>query len=218
MKTTKLLTMAFAALVVCSCQTPMNINYFQDLQDGQSEAIQTVHEITVQPEDQLSIVVNSKDPLLADLFNLPIVTHRVGYSQQSSLNTSQAVSAYTVDHQGQIDFPVLGKVTVAGKNREQIAALIKSELIKRNLVNDPVVTVEFGNLYVSVLGEVARPGRLTAAPCSPPRPTTCSRKTSSTWSPTTPAPASPPSTATTCAAPRSGSPWPPSPPPSPSSS
>ena len=165
MKTTKLLTMAFAALVVCSCQTPMNINYFQDLQDGQSEAIQTVHEITVQPEDQLSIVVNSKDPLLADLFNLPIVTHRVGYSQQSSLNTSQAVSAYTVDHQGQIDFPVLGKVTVAGKNREQIAALIKSELIKRNLVNDPVVTVEFGNLYVSVLGEVARPGRfpITAA-------------------------------------------------------
>ena len=159
MKTTKLLTMAFAALVVCSCQTPMNINYFQDLQDGQSEAIQTVHEITVQPEDQLSIVVNSKDPLLADLFNLPIVTHRVGYSQQSSLNTSQSVCAYTVDHQGQIDFPVLGKVTVAGKNREQIAALIKSELIKRNLVNDPVVTVEFGNLYVSVLGEVARPGR-----------------------------------------------------------
>ena len=61
MKTTKLLTMAFAALVVCSCQTPMNINYFQDLQDGQSEAIQTVHEITVQPEDQLSIVVNSKE-------------------------------------------------------------------------------------------------------------------------------------------------------------
>ena len=54
---------------------------------------------------------------------------------------------------------MLGKVTVAGKNREQIAALIKSELIKRNLVNDPVVTVEFGNLYVSVLGEVARPGR-----------------------------------------------------------
>ena len=51
------------------------------------------------------------------------------------------------------------KVTVAGKNREQIAALIKRELIKRNLVNDPVVTVEFGNLYVSVLGEVARPGR-----------------------------------------------------------
>ena len=197
MKTTKLLTMAFAALVVCSCQTPMNINYFQDLQDGQSEAIQTVHEITVQPEDQLSIVVNSKDPLLADLFNLPIVTHRVGYSQQSSLNTSQAVSAYTVDHQGQIDFPVLGKVTVAGKNREQIAALIKSELIKRNLVNDPVVTVEFGNLYVSVLGEVARPGRFPITrPAASPSPAT--KSPSSTPSPR---PATSPSTASvrTCA-------------------
>ena len=164
MKTTKLLTMAFAALVVCSCQTPMNINYFQDLQDGQSEAIQTLHEITVQPEDQLSIVVNSKDPLLADLFNLPIVTHRVGYSQQSSLNTSQAVSAYTVDHQGQIDFPVLGKVTVAGKNREQIAALIKSELIKRNLVNDPVARpgrFPITRDKVTILDAISQAGDLT---------------------------------------------------------
>ena len=137
----------------------MNINYFQDLQDGQSESIQYVREITVQPEDQLSIVVNSKDPLLADLFNLPIVTHRVGYTQQSSLNNSQYVSAYTVDHQGQIDFPVLGKINVGGKTREQIAGQIKNELIKRNLVNDPVVIVEYGNLFVSVLGEVAHPGR-----------------------------------------------------------
>ena len=159
MKTRTIISLAFAGMMMCGCQTPMNINYFQDLQDGQSESIQYVREITVQPEDQLSIVVNSKDPLLADLFNLPIVTHRVGYTQQSSLNNSQYVSAYTVDHQGQIDFPVLGKINVGGKTREQIAGQIKNELIKRNLVNDPVVIVEYGNLFVSVLGEVAHPGR-----------------------------------------------------------
>lgn len=159
MKTTKILAMAFGAIMMCACSTPSNISYFQDLQDGQSEAIQNAHQIVVQPEDQISIVVNSKDPLLADLFNLPVISHRVGYSQQSSLNTSQSISAYSVDQQGQIDFPVLGKINVAGKTREMIAAQIKSELVKRNLVNDPVVTVEFGNLYFSVLGEVTRPGR-----------------------------------------------------------
>lgn len=97
--------------------------------------------------------------MLADMFNLPIVAHRVGYSQESSLNQSQQVSCYTVDENGEIDFPVLGKIKVAGKNREEIAAYIKKELIDRKLINDPVVTVEFSNLYISVLGEVNNPGR-----------------------------------------------------------
>ena len=43
--------------------------------------------------------------------------------------------------------------------REEIALCIKEELISKNLVKDPVVTVEFMNLTVSVLGEVANPGR-----------------------------------------------------------
>ena len=58
-----------------------------------------------------------------------------------------------------IDFPVLGQLAVAGKTREEIASYIKTELIGRNLVKDPVVTVEYMNLCISVLGEVARPGR-----------------------------------------------------------
>ena len=54
---------------------------------------------------------------------------------------------------------MLGSVYVAGMTREEIAAHIKSELISQNLIKDPVVTVEFMNLTVSVLGEVANPGR-----------------------------------------------------------
>ena len=60
---------------------------------------------------------------------------------------------------GNIDFPVLGHIHVAGMTREEIALCIKEELISKNLVKDPVVTVEFMNLTVSVLGEVANPGR-----------------------------------------------------------
>ena len=43
--------------------------------------------------------------------------------------------------------------------RAEIASYIKEELVSKNLVKDPVVTVEFMNLTVSVLGEVATPGR-----------------------------------------------------------
>lgn len=155
----KILPLITAVLFFISCSAPRNINYFQDAESGKENEILKTLKITVKPEDKISIVVNSQTPMLADMFNLPIVAHRVGYSQESSLNQSQQVSCYTVDENGEIDFPVLGKIKVAGKNREEIAAYIKKELIDRKLINDPVVTVEFSNLYISVLGEVNNPGR-----------------------------------------------------------
>lgn len=154
-----ILLAALFLLTVCSCTSPRHIAYFQDVPYGKAEEILKTTDIAVKPGDKISIVVSSKDPLLADLFNLPIVSHRVGYAQSSSLSQSQQISCYTIGREGEIDFPVLGKLHVAGKNRQEIAAFIKNELISRNLVNDPVVTVEFANLYISVLGEVNKPGR-----------------------------------------------------------
>ncbi len=56
-------------------------------------------------------------------------------------------------------FPVLGKLHIGGMRREQVATYITEELVSRDLVKDPVVTVEFGNTGISVIGEVASPGR-----------------------------------------------------------
>lgn len=145
-----------------ACSTPARITYFQDLRPGESEQqVVAATEIKVRPGDKLSIIVNSRDPLLSDLFNLPISSRQVGQAARgmSTSSTSQGVSGYTVDEQGMIDFPVLGKIKVAGMNREEIAAFIKGELLAKNLIKDPVVTVEYMNLCISVLGEVASPGR-----------------------------------------------------------
>lgn len=133
---------------------------FQDVHPGE-QITQGITPVTVkvQPEDKISIIVNSKDPLLADLFNLPIVSRQLGTKNSGAGSSSQGISGYTVRQDGTIDFPVLGSVYVAGMTREEIAAHIKSELISQNLIKDPVVTVEFMNLTVSVLGEVANPGR-----------------------------------------------------------
>ncbi len=145
-----------AVALFSGCAAPQ-IAYFQDVYAGSAETIATGTDIRVQPDDKISIVVNSRDPLLANLFNLPVASRRVGAT--TNTYTDGAVSGYTVNKAGDIEFPVLGKVHIAGMTREEIAAKIKNELISQNLVKDPVVTVEFMNLTVSVLGEVTKPGR-----------------------------------------------------------
>lgn len=152
-----------ALILVCflsSCASTKRISYFQDLHPGESELkITAPVEIKIRPQDKISIVINSKDAQLADLFNLPIVSHHVGESQYSSMGQNQQVSGYTVDSRGDIDFPVIGKIHIAGMSREEIANYIKNELITQDLVKDPVVTVEFMNLTIAVMGEVNKPGR-----------------------------------------------------------
>lgn len=145
-------------LLLCSCAAP-KIAYFQDMQQGEAKQVLNNIDIRVRPEDKISILVNSKDQLLMGLFNLPIVSRQVN-SSASTFSQSQGISGYTVNKKGDIDFPVLGEVHVEGMTREEIAAHIKEKLITGNLVKDPVVTVEFMNLTVSVLGEVANPGRI----------------------------------------------------------
>lgn len=145
-------------LVLVSCSTPRAISYFQDLRPGGSSQMPAVPaEIRIQPKDKLSILVNSQDPRLTNLFNLPVVSQQIG--QESSSGTSRGLSGYTVDSEGNIDFPVLGALHVQGMTREEVAVYIKKKLQLHDLVKDPVVTVEFMNLSVNVLGEVNRPGR-----------------------------------------------------------
>lgn len=158
LRTGGLAAAAFCIMVVCSCTTPKDIVYFQDLQPGETElTVTTPTEITIRPKDELSIIVNSQDTRLTNLFNLPIISQQVGVDNFA--NQNRGLSGYTVDTNGNIDFPVLGKIHVEGMTREKVAAKIKTELTVHNLVKDPVVTVKFMNLTISVMGEVNKPGR-----------------------------------------------------------
>ncbi|OJV37839.1 MAG: BexD/CtrA/VexA family polysaccharide export protein [Bacteroidia bacterium 43-41] len=159
-KTYNIFSMIVTVALLCSCVSVKNINYFQDLEPGVAEQTGAPLEIKIRSNDKISIVVNSKDAELSNLFNLPIVSHRIGASTGQSLSgNAQQVSGYTVDMYGDIDFPVVGKVHVAGLTRAEIATHIKHTLITEDLIKDPVVTVEFMNLGFSVLGEVNNPGK-----------------------------------------------------------
>jgi len=115
--------------------------------------------IVVQPKGVLSIVVSSRNPELSTGFNLPLHQLYVGSSQASSGYTYRQLG-YQVDLDGYIDFPILGKLRVAGLTRERLATMIKQRL-QEDLVRDAIVTVDFMNFKISVLGEVRSPGMIS---------------------------------------------------------
>lgn len=146
--------------IMSSCSTPKQVAYMQDATHGSVNETTAVRDIRVRPDDKISIIVNSKDPVLADLFNLPVVSHRVGTgANASSLSSNQFVSYYTVTPEGEIDFPVLGRISIAGMRRHEVADYIKQRLVSEDLVKDPVVTMEYINTGISIMGEVNKPGR-----------------------------------------------------------
>lgn len=156
----KILTLLFVAALFAGCASTKKVTYFQDLQNGDSKTVTTlVKKIKMQPGDKLSIVVNSKTPEFVTQYNLIVPTRQFG-TETSSGNGGQ-VSLYTVDSYGCIEFPVMGKISVEGKTREEVSEYIQKELISRELVLDPIVTVDYANHQISVLGEVNRPGKIS---------------------------------------------------------
>ncbi len=157
----KKLLILLSVVTLASCASQKKISYFQNAQPNVEFDYTDGQNITVQPEDMLSIVVSSKNPELAMMFNLPRVQQVAGTDDKNgyaSLSRGE-LSGYTVKSNGCIDFPVIGEINIAGQTKEEIAATIKNELTSRKLVNDAVVTVSFVNLQFYVLGEVTRPGK-----------------------------------------------------------
>lgn len=157
------------AVALTGCKVPEKVAYFQDTNANTIVELAAARQITVQPGDKLSIVVKSKDPAISDLFNLPVYTTRVGmggssvskginYTANAGANAESVVS-YTVDSKGDIDFPVLGALHIAGMTRGELSGYIKGELMGRNLVKDPTVIVDFLSSGVDILGDVKSPGR-----------------------------------------------------------
>lgn len=143
-------------LAASSCGTPKDIAYFQDLNNNPDTLITLQNKvITVKPTDKLYIGVKSKDPMISELFNL------TSSNYSGATNISQDAYYYTIDSKGDIDFPVVGKLHIAGMTREQVSTTVKKALVDASLVKDPVVTVGLSNLHYSVMGEVEKPGKFS---------------------------------------------------------
>lgn len=147
------------ALILGSCASRKEVVYLQDAQHGEQVALTAESLIRLQPQDKVSIIVKSRNATLADLYNLPARLHQIGQPSETGALQAQGMSLYTVDDQGNIDFPILGTIRAGGLTRQALAEEIKTKLVSTGQLIDAVVTVEYANLGVSIMGEVTRPGR-----------------------------------------------------------
>ncbi|MGL5938028.1 MAG: polysaccharide biosynthesis/export family protein [Phocaeicola sp.] len=144
-------------LFLTACGSQKEVNYLQDIDGFYRSKIEQVPSTTIRPGDLVSIIVNSKDPELAQMFNLPVVSNTI-ISNNNYSGSSNRVSGYQVDRSGFIDFPQLGELKVAGLTLLQLSSLIKEQLIEEGYIKDPVVNSNYLNFKISVLGEVNHPG------------------------------------------------------------
>ncbi len=149
----------FAILLFSSC-AHKNYVYLQDMHLGQSYPFDDKYEAVVHKDDRLSITVSSKNPELAIPFNIYGGSFRVGNDGSVSADGTTKVNekGYRVDVDGNIDFPILGKLHVEGLKVSQVTDLIKQKIEEGNYMKDPLVSIEFLNFKYTVLGAVGHNG------------------------------------------------------------
>lgn len=157
-KRIKLFLTAVAAIMVLAGCSQKNISYMQDTVAGRSYPVSRQPNIVARPGDRIQILVNCSDPQTAALFALITPQRTVTASNTTDNANNPLFSSYQIDDKGDINFPLLGNVYVGGLTAPQIARLIEDQLVKRELVKDPIVIADFTNLHYSVLGEVNNPG------------------------------------------------------------
>lgn len=138
-----------------SCAT-RNLVYFSDLPQDvvTEEAIPHPTEALIQPNDYLSIRVNTLNPETNMLFNTGVISS-FGSNAAAGGTGASANDGYRVDRNGDISFPILGKVALGGvtidEATEKLTKLLESE------AKNPIVNIKLLNFKITVVGEVSNP-------------------------------------------------------------
>lgn len=135
-----------------SCSSSKDIVYLQDVKVNDRLESEFEYKTVIHVDDLLSIVVSCDDTEAALPFNTPMI----GLGREVASANQQIVPGYLVDKEGYIDFPVLGKLRVNGVSRVELSEMLKTKLAV--YLKNPIVTIQFQNFKVTVLGEVRNPG------------------------------------------------------------
>lgn len=158
----------YSILIICSvalmssCISQRKMSYLRDVTAASADSInqtyQSLDENYITKGDLLSIFVNALDIEAVRAFNLPVANvQNLGSRTVTSNTGTGSLQGYWVDPDGNIDFPVLGKLHIEGMTTTQLRDTLTS-LISQS-VKDPIININFMNFYVTILGEVKSPGR-----------------------------------------------------------
>jgi polysaccharide export outer membrane protein len=149
------------ALFLSSCVTHdelLNFNQGPEVPTT-PEAIQNLPQLTIQPDDLLSIRIKALDPIAAMPFNID--PENMNMQMMNANGGMRPLIGYLVDREGTIDMPMLGKIKVLGRTTDEVRQIVLEKL--EPFLNNPVVSVRFLNFRITVLGEVLQPGTFFVA-------------------------------------------------------
>ena len=142
-------------LMMVGCGSSKEVAYWQNIDSISLAASKGLFDAKIMPKDELTILVQTTDPLTSEPFNLRST------GQTSSKNQ---ITGYLVDNDGMINFPIVGKIHVAGLTKTECEDLIKSKIqpyLART--ENPLVSVRTSSYRITVIGEVNRPGVIPVA-------------------------------------------------------
>ncbi|MDP4238027.1 MAG: polysaccharide biosynthesis/export family protein [Bacteroidota bacterium] len=159
MKKTFYLFLVVFVLAFVGCTTQKEVAYFYGVNSNSADSINKkfnkIHEARICSGDMLSITVTGLDPLAVAPFNLPLVSYATPGSDQ--LYSAPTLQSYLVDINGNISFPVIGTIKLAGLTKSQAIKYLNDQLSP--YLKNAIITIQFMNYKVTVLGEVLRPGQ-----------------------------------------------------------
>lgn len=147
----KLLVFFMASLFLVSCASKKDVLYLQNIDQINSNEGSLSYEPKLQNDDLLSIIVAADQPELTVPFNLPQIQGNYQINQNQD-----GIKTYLIDIDGNIVFPVIGKVKLAGLTRSQAVRMLEEKI--KEYITNPSVNLRILNYKFSVIGEVNRPG------------------------------------------------------------
>lgn len=149
----KLLFVIVISALIFSCASSKKFVYFNNQAEGIYNNSAPVLQQTINANDILSIAVSSLNPEASQIFNAA--------AGSSNGNATKNAGGYLVEQDGTIQFPVLGRIQVAGLTKSELTEFLRKTLEDKKLLIDPIVSINFLNFRVTVLGEVMHPQVVT---------------------------------------------------------
>ncbi|WP_100611549.1 polysaccharide biosynthesis/export family protein [Confluentibacter lentus] len=148
LKTSHVYRTIVLALLLTSCASKREVVYFQNAKDFETIVDTDTFAPRFKINDIVSINVSTFDLEAVKPFNL--------IKSSGSENGSVKELDYLIDNEGNIDYPVLGKIKLLGLTVEEAKLLFKEKL--NDYLTDPIINIRILNFRVTVLGEVGKPG------------------------------------------------------------
>lgn len=162
-------------ILLTSCKTKekaSELNYMQNMEQVAVDIARNNVPSTIQKGDKISIYITAKDLAVVRPFNqnYSVVESSLSSTPSSNTPTSQlseksSAPIYIVDSEGEIDFPVLGKLDTKNKTLVEFQNDIRTRVSE--YVKNPTVNIRVTNFKFSVLGEVNKPGEYSVSDGTP---------------------------------------------------